>query len=134
MAVEGDPKRGDDDGNRNSLYAVGSRSFTIRDAPIGAVVFDSLDNRSHNKGPEPEGLAVGRVDGAPYLWLGLERIGGVMVDDLSDPAAPLFVDCANNRFFPVDACSRFELGEAGEEVCVSPGSACPEEQSILESG
>ena len=138
---------GDDDGDGDfdRLFVLGGRSFTIWDASTGAIVFDSgaeieritanllpddfnstndengtFDNRSDNKGPEPEGLAVGWVDGVPYLFLGLERIGGVMVYDLSDPAAPLFVDYVNNRNFDVDACGRFEQDDEGEDVCVAP--------------
>ncbi len=138
---------GDDDGDGDfdRLFALGGRSFTIWDAATGAIVFDSgaeleqitanllplnfnstndengtFDNRSDNKGPEPEGVAVGWVEGKPYLFLGLERIGGVMVYDLSDPAAPVFVDYVNNRNFDVDACGRFEQDEEGEAVCVAP--------------
>jgi hypothetical protein len=53
--------------------------------------------RSDDKGPEPEGLALGKVGGRTYAFIALERIGGVMVYDITDPAAPTFVQYTNNR-------------------------------------
>jgi hypothetical protein len=55
-------------------------------------------------------VAVGTVDGTPYAFIGLERIGGIMVYDVSDPAAPVFVDYVNTRDFGGDA----EAGTAGD--------------------
>ncbi|NJO28001.1 MAG: DUF4114 domain-containing protein [Richelia sp. SL_2_1] len=50
------------------------------------------DNRSDNKGPEPEAATVGVINGKTYGFIGLERAGGgVMVYDLSNPTAPEFV-------------------------------------------
>ncbi len=40
------------------------------------------DNRSDNKGPEPEGVAVGEIRGRPYAFLGAERQGGLFAYDL----------------------------------------------------
>ena len=56
-----------------------------------------LDDRSDNKGPEPEGVAVGRVGDATYAFLGSERAGSLFAYDLSNPAAPLFSGYANTR-------------------------------------
>ena len=42
-----------------------------------------VDNRSDNKGPEPEGVAVGQVGRTTYAFLGAERQGGVYAYDLS---------------------------------------------------
>ncbi len=58
---------------------------------------NTLDDRSDNKGPEPEGVAVGRIDGRTYAFVGLERVGGFMVFDVSTPTAPTLVQWANNR-------------------------------------
>lgn len=106
----------DGDGDFDALYSYGARSFTIWDA-AGNRVFDSgdqleqltaaltpdlfnandgstsaFDTRSDDKGPEPEAVTVGEVDGTPYLFVGLERAGGgVLVYDLANPAAPAFV-------------------------------------------
>ncbi len=58
---------------------------------------NTFDNRSDNKGPEPEGLAVGQLHGKTYVFVGLERMGGVLVYDVSNPAAPVFTDYLNTR-------------------------------------
>ncbi len=71
---------------------------------------DSFDSRSDNKGPEPEGVAVGRVDGRTYAFVGLERIGGIAVFDVSDPRAGRFVTYVNPRDFAGDV----EAGTAGD--------------------
>ena len=61
-----------------------------------------FDNRSDDKGPEPEGVVIGKISGRNYAFIGLERIGGVIVYDVSDPASPEFVTYANNRNFEED--------------------------------
>ena len=110
----------DGDGDYDKLFSFGARSFTIRDA-AGTLVWDSgdqferitaaeyplnfnasnttnaRDNRSDDKGPEPEGVTVGKVFGRDYAFIALERIGGVMVYDVSKPQAPEFVQYINNR-------------------------------------
>jgi hypothetical protein len=58
-----------------------------------------FDNRSDDKGPEPEGVAIAKLWGRTYAFIGLERIGGVMVYDISNPYAPQFVQYLNNRDF-----------------------------------
>ncbi|MDP3172935.1 MAG: choice-of-anchor I family protein, partial [Phenylobacterium sp.] len=49
------------------------------------------DNRSDNKGPEPEGVAVGVVGDRIYAFVTLERVGGVMIYDVTDPTQASFV-------------------------------------------
>ncbi|MDX2265713.1 MAG: choice-of-anchor I family protein [Hyphomicrobiales bacterium] len=118
--IDGDT---DGDGDFDALFSYGSRSFTIFDDQ-GNVVFDSgddfeqlialnfpdyfnsdsvdnssRDSRSDNKGPEPEGVVVGQIDGKVYAFIGLERQGGVMVYDVTNPAASRFVDYINTRDF-----------------------------------
>jgi len=95
------------------LYAFGARSFSIRDA-AGHLVFDSgskldaeaiarglypvdnqgRDERSDNKGVEPEGVALARIGDHTYAFIGLERAatGAVAVFDITDPANASFVD------------------------------------------
>jgi hypothetical protein len=100
------------------IMAFGGRSFTIRNTD-GSLVYDSggafeqitsvqeptlfngesgggFDTRSDNKGPEPEGIALGRAYGRDYAFIGLERIGGVMVYDITNPDAPNFVQWATS--------------------------------------
>jgi hypothetical protein len=51
----------------------------------------AIDNRSDDKGPEPEGVDVGVVGGRTYAFIALERVNGVMVYDVTDPANASFV-------------------------------------------
>lgn len=128
----------DADGDYDALYSFGARSFSIRDEE-GTLVFDSgddfetiiaqtypanfnsdhatatFDTRSDNKGPEPEGVALGRVSGRTYAFIGLERIGGIMVYDVTDPAAPTLVQYLNNRDFAGDPATgtALDLGPEG---------------------
>jgi hypothetical protein len=62
----------------------------------------SLDSRSDNKGPEPEGVTVGRVGPRDYAFIGLERVGTLMVYDVTDPRSPQFVQYLNTRSFGLD--------------------------------
>ena len=123
----------DGDGDYDQIFANGGRSFSIWDA-AGNLVFDSgdaferitaeelpdffnsdndentFDTRSDAKGPEPEAITTGVVDDTTYAFIGLERIGGIMVYDLSDPTAPNFVQYINNRDFSVE----FDTNEEGD--------------------
>lgn len=65
--------------------------------PANPVLVPATDNRSDNKGPEPEGVTLGEIDGVTYAFVGLERQGGVMVYDVTDPTAPTFVQYINGR-------------------------------------
>lgn len=113
----------DGDGDIDRIQTFGARSFSIWTAD-GQLVWDSgdqleqffanpangytavfnashgnntRDNRSDDKGPEPEGVAVGKVGGRTYAFIGLERMGGVMAYDVSNPQAPAFAAYANTR-------------------------------------
>jgi hypothetical protein len=107
-------------GEYDALYAYGARSFSIWDQN-GQQVFDSGndleriaagvhgdkfnsnhltvegDNRSDDKGPEPEALALGQINGRTYAFIGTERMSGIYVYDISNPYAPQFVDYTVNR-------------------------------------
>lgn len=110
----------DNDGVYERLVSYGARSFTIWDTN-GLVVFDSGDDferitasvhgnafnnnddenegdsRSANKGPEPEALTVGQVGDRTYAFIGLERMGGIMVYDVTNPYNTQFVEYVINR-------------------------------------
>lgn len=113
----------DNDGDYDALYAYGGRSFSIFQED-GTLVYDSGDDfeqivaslfpnyfnssndsndsfesRSDAKGPEPEALTLGLVDGHLLAFIGLERIGGVMVYDITNPNAPVFLTYQNDRDF-----------------------------------
>lgn len=126
----------DGDGDFDKIYTFGARSFSIWDSQ-GNLVFDSgddieritaqafpanfnanntnntFDDRSDNKGPEPEGLAVGTIKGQTYAFIGLERIGGVMVYNVTNPNSPEFVQYINTRDFTQDP--RSNLTDSGPE-------------------
>ena len=57
----------------------------------------TLDSRSDNKGPEPEGVTIGRLGDKFYAFIGLERIGGVVVYDVTVPTSPTYVTYVNTR-------------------------------------
>ncbi len=54
-----------------------------------------FDGRSDNKGPEPEAVDIGEIDGQIYAFVGLERVGGVMVYNITDPENASFVQYIN---------------------------------------
>lgn len=62
---------------------------------------DNEDNaskgRSRAKGPEPEGVTVATISGRTFAFIALERVGGVMVYNITDPADVKFVDYKNSR-------------------------------------
>lgn len=78
---------------------------------------DSFDDRSDDKGPEPEGVAVGKLHGRQFAFVGLERIGGVMIFDVTDPAEPRYVSYTNNRDFLLDV-EDSNAGDSGPEGLV----------------
>ncbi|GBL10291.1 hypothetical protein MSj_01777 [Microcystis aeruginosa Sj] len=75
---------------------------TFSETPLTPSIFNSqgdpssFDSRSDNKGPEPEGLALGTVGNRLYSFIGLERAGGFMVYDITDPNNPFFTDYIND--------------------------------------
>jgi DNA-binding beta-propeller fold protein YncE len=74
----------------------------------------SFGNRSDNKGPEPEALAIGSFGEKTFAFVGLERMGGVMVFDISTPTAPTFVDYFNTREDWTTADPGTALANAGD--------------------
>lgn len=115
----------DGDGDKDEIHVLGARSFSIWNAATGALVYDSKDlieqitathpsiaglfnasnssgaavskNRSDDKGPEPEGVATAFINGSHYLFVSLERVGGVLTFNIDNPATPVYVGYYNNR-------------------------------------
>ncbi len=61
---------------------------------------NNLDNRSDDKGIEPESVVMGNVRGRLYAFIGLERDSGIVVFDLSTPTSPTFVDLRHKPQVP----------------------------------
>ncbi len=113
----------DGDGDIDIIHAYGGRSFSIVNANTGEIVYDSQDileriikedptygpifnatndennfkNRSDDKGPEPEAVIVQQIGDQWYAFVGLERIGGIAVFNVTDPTSPTFETYVNNR-------------------------------------
>ena len=78
----------------------------------------SIDDRSGKKGPEAESVMVGTVGEKTYAFVGLERIGGVMVYDITDPDEASFVNYINSRDFSEDIAG----DDSPEGLCFIPAS------------
>lgn len=111
----------DADGDFETINAVGTRSFSIFNAATGQLVYDSGDDfemytstnfptifnadhedntpkgRSRAKGPEAEGVTVAQIGTETFAFISLERVGGVMVYNVTNPNNPIFVDYKNSR-------------------------------------
>jgi hypothetical protein len=90
-----------------------------------------LDKRSAAKGPEPEGMALGTIGDRTYAFVGLERVGGVMVYDVTVPTQTTFVQYINTRDFAIGQDStadhtRADLGPEG--LCFVAGDESPDPQ------
>lgn len=118
-----------------ALYSYGARSFSIWNGSTGALVFDSGndfetitaqrvgpgfnasnddnegDDRSDDKGPEPEAVEIAVLDGKTYAFIALERVGGIMVYDISNPESAEFIQYINTRDFSVDIGDLVDAGD-----------------------
>lgn len=123
FATTGQPSTGCE---YEALYTYGARSFSIWNAETGDLVFDSGsdferitaqrlgdefnasndenggDDRSDDKGPEPEAIEIAQIGGKTYAFIGLERVGGIMAYDITHPESARFVQYINTRDFSVD--------------------------------
>ncbi|PMN99830.1 alkaline phosphatase [Vibrio sp. 10N.222.55.F9] len=114
------------------VQAFGSRSFSIW-GESGELVFDSGDDfarivldqdpenfnstndnnqsgddRSDDKGVEPEAIEVAEINGKHYAFIGLERQGGIMVYDVTQPENASFISYLNNRDFTQPVCTKVD--------------------------
>ena len=89
-----------------------------------------LEDRSGKKGPEPEGTAVGTVNGRTYAFIALERVGGVMIYDVTDPAKATFVNYINSREFAADI--QGDVSPRGP--LLRPGGGKPDRQAPAAGG
>ncbi|MEM1044593.1 MAG: choice-of-anchor I family protein [Pseudomonadota bacterium] len=131
--IDGDT---DGDGDIDVLHAFSSRSFSIFDHD-GNLVFDSGpdfekiiaelaperfndddgddgQDRSDDKGPEPEAITIGQIDDKIYAFIGLERDSGIMIYDVTDPANAFYVNYIPPQF--VDDTPEGEIARHGPEI------------------
>lgn len=133
----------DGDGKLDELYTLGGRSFSVWNTD-GNLLYDSgsefetrlaslyptnfntghttnaMDDRSDNKGPEPEAIAATMINDSAYVFVGLERIGGVFMYNITNPTAGRYIDYANARNFSVTPSlvnvDNGTVGDLGPEV------------------
>lgn len=111
----------DADTDFETINCVGTRSFSIFNTTTKQIVFDSGDDfemytaanlptlfnadhednvakgRSRAKGTEPEGVTIAKIGTETFAFISLERVGGVMVYNITDPNNTTFVDYKNSR-------------------------------------
>lgn len=122
----------DGDGDYDALYSFGARSFSVWNGNTGARVFDSKneldakakiagfydDARSDDKSIEPEGITIGKVGHKTVAFIGMERADAVAIYDITDPAAPVFLQI-------------IATGDAPEGVLFVPAEKSPTQRSLL---
>lgn len=135
-----------------NLYAFGARSFSIFDE-TGNLIFDSGDDfekytfaqhgeafnndedenkgdaRSDDKGPEPESVAIGEINGNTYAFIGLERMGGIFIYNINDPAQPKYEHYFINRGLVEDEVITGDLAPEGMKFV--PAADSPTGEALL---
>lgn len=143
------------DGLYNTLYSFGARSFSIWDTEnMSTPIYDSgslmekyiaekypnnfnasndnngFDNRSDNKGVEPEGVTIGQVGSQTIAFVGLERISSIMAFDVTDPINVKLLGEINTRSFD-DA--KLSAAHAGTALANADGDLGPEGLTFVSS-
>ncbi len=122
----------DADPDFEELYSGGARSFSIWDGNSGSLVFDSGkemeekiiaaqlydDGRSDDKGVEPEGIAIGRMNNRNIVFVGCERADAVAVYDVTNPTAAKYLQV-------------LKTGDAPEGVLFVKAQDSPNGKSLL---
>jgi 2',3'-cyclic-nucleotide 2'-phosphodiesterase (5'-nucleotidase family) len=146
------------DGLFDTIFAFGGRSFSIWNGSTGSLVWDSkdeferktlaaypsnfnanhssnaLDNRSDNKGPEPESVTIGKILDSTYAFVALERIGGIMIYNITNPNSPYFVQYINTRNFAVSPsqANLATVGDLGPEgIVFIPRNESPNGKDLI---
>lgn len=126
----------DNDGDFDTLYIFGTRSYSIwntkgklvydsgndiaKRTQINPKAFNQNDTRSDDKGSEPEALATLKLKNKTLLFVGLERASGILLYDISNPTQPIFLEWINHK------------GDISPEgLFVIPASESPTGENIL---
>jgi 2',3'-cyclic-nucleotide 2'-phosphodiesterase / 3'-nucleotidase / 5'-nucleotidase len=144
----------DGDGDLDQIHVFGSRSFSVWDANINQIYdskndFEKIqstdypgfhnpghtnntpDDRSDDKGPEPEGVTTGVIRGRTYAFISNERLGNIMVYDVTDARAVRFTSQWWNRN-PTAATNSAAAGDLGPEgILYIPATESPNGRPLL---
>ena len=76
------------------------------------------DARSDDKAAEPEGIHIGKVGNKMVAFVGMERVDAVAMYNISNPAAPIFLQM-------------IKCGDAPEGILFIPAKDSPTKRSLL---
>ncbi|WP_298363780.1 choice-of-anchor I family protein [uncultured Lutibacter sp.] len=128
----------DNDGDYDELYSYGARSFSIWTENVDLIydsgnsiavetlnatpnIFNGDDGRSDDKGAEPESVEILNIGDQRYiLFVGLERNSQVLVYDITNPNAPIFLNILSHSG-----------DQAPEGLLAIPASESPSGKDLL---
>lgn len=87
----------------------------------------TIDDRSGKKGPEAETVTSGKIKGRTYAFVTLERIGGVMAYDITNPADVSYINYINSRDFSSDVA----VDDSPEGLKFVPAGKSPSGEALL---
>ncbi len=133
------------------IFCNGTRSFSIFNANTKQIVYDSGDSfetysaanfptifnadhtasntpkaRSRVRGPEPEGITTAKIGTQTFAFITIERLGGVMVFNVTNPNAVTFVDYKNSR-----STSAYSGDQGPEGIIYIPASSTITQKSYI---
>ena len=122
----------DHDGDFETLYSLGARSFSVWNGNDGVQVYDSKneldkkateagfydDGRSDDKSIEPEGITIGKVGNTNVAFVGMERADAVAIYNIDDPSHPKFLQI-------------LQSGDAPEGIMMVKAEDSPTKKTLL---
>ncbi|KAJ1637505.1 hypothetical protein T492DRAFT_900902 [Pavlovales sp. CCMP2436] len=135
----------------SKIVGYGGRSVSIWDAETGTLVWDQganaerlmydkayttrhfnsegdavdIDDRSDDKGPEIEGLALAKIGGSQYMFVAAERASVIYVYDITTPTAPVFLHLAAVHDCSLEPAVRTSLMKDPESLEFIPANMSP---------
>lgn len=121
-----------DSGNRleritaaSALYPTGTSFFNTTDDA------NSFDKRSPRRGPQPLGVAVGKVGSRTYAFVGLQKQGGIIIADITEAQFGVPLGYVSTRDFKQDPSLGGTLDTHVEVNCALDRSLSPPDRSDL---